>query len=426
MADDEANTEAKEGKLKAILAWLKAILVRLTGWVFKPYILLWGFFKARWVKFKAWVFKPRIFLGGFLWCLVVPTFFVGVALLFNQYGWANNSWIETIGDWLGGTTISPLVSLYAFFVATFGLFLAGRRTQEFLNQNKIAERGQVIERFTRAIEQLGNDNQAVRVGGLYGLERIAGTSSAERRQAISMLAGFVRSKAPIEYQKDEHGNIKKVNNKPVTELSKPRSEKIDIETAVKILADIVKPEERLDKNGERSIDLSATDLRDLRLQEQKLQNFNFQGAFLSNEENPMNLINVNLTSANLESANLTSANLLFANLTSAYLFGAKLTSAYLFGAKLTSAHLVMANLTSATLRNTNFTRVNLASANLTSADLMNANLTSADLESAEGLTQEQIKDIRYKEGKPPKLPIGLVLPKADHNIIKPGDYDLEW
>ena len=402
MADDEANTEASPGRLKA--GWL-----RLKGWVFKDRITpLWILFwrnhyrrearrarlRARWVKFKAWVFKPRIFLGGFVWCLAFP------ALIVLK---VDKTWIKNLLEnfWINEqSVISPIVSLFAFFAATFGLFLAGRRTQEVLRQNnitleqkevaleqnKIIEQGQVIERFTRAVEQLGHDNQAVRVGGLYGLERIAEESPKERRQAFSMLAGFVRSRGAIKYQKDEDGNIKKANGEPVPELSKPRSEKIDIETAVKILANIVKPEERLDKNWGRSIDLSATDLRGLQLQERDLQRFDFRNALLSDINNRI------------------------------ILSRADLTFAFLFDADLTGAVLYFANLTNATL----------SYADLTDAYLDSANLTSANLESAEDLTQEQLTKIRYKEGEPPRnLPEGLVLPEEGRNIIKPDAPETE-
>ena len=336
--------------------------------------------------------------------------------------------------------ISPIASLFTLFVATFGLYLAGKRTQELsrqndiaLDRNRITEQGQATERYARAGEQLGHSDQSVRRRGLDELGRIAEENPEERRQAINQLASFAQSQAEIKYQIDEHGNIKKVKGEAIPEFSKPRSEKIDIETVIKILAEIVKSEERRDKQGRFVIDLSTTDLRDLRLQEQKLQNFNFQGALLSDKNTQIslfgadltsaNLIHANLTSATLFFANLTSANLSYANLTSARLRDASLTFARLLGADLTNADLIRANLTSADMRHANLTSADMRNANLTNAHLYAANLTGAMMRSAKGLTQEQIKDIRYKKGKPPKLPIELVLPRAAYSIIKQGDED---
>ena len=332
--------------------------------------------------------------------------------------------------WIGGKTISPLVSLYAFFVATFGLFLAGRRTQEVLRQNDIAEQGQATERYTHAVEQLGHEHQEVRMGGLYALGRIAEESPEERpeerRQAIEILAGFVRSRGAIQYQKDENGNIKRVNNKPIPELSKPRSEKIDIETAIKILADIVKDDERLIKDEEEEenktylVDLSRTDLRDLFLGRKNLRVFAFQKALLSDIANPIDLEGVYLMEAFLVDADLTKADLYQANLTQANLYKANLTGVNGSRANLTSVRLFRADLTNADLSHANLTDADLFHADLTNARLDYTDLTSAKMKFATGLTREQLATIRYKKEKPPELPEGIDLPKKVHNIIKPS------
>jgi len=38
---------------------------------------------------------------------------------------------------------------------------------------ELTEQGQVTDRYTKAIEQLGSDKLDVRIGGIYALERIA-------------------------------------------------------------------------------------------------------------------------------------------------------------------------------------------------------------------------------------------------------------
>jgi hypothetical protein len=56
-----------------------------------------------------------------------------------------------------------------------------RRTEEFTSrQLEISERGQVTERFTRAIEQLASDNIYLRIGGVYGLELLAAQSAVDK------------------------------------------------------------------------------------------------------------------------------------------------------------------------------------------------------------------------------------------------------
>ena len=52
----------------------------------------------------------------------------------------------------------------------------------------ISREGQITERFTRAVDQLGSQNVDVRIGGIYALERIASNSPADRN-AIQYLLG---------------------------------------------------------------------------------------------------------------------------------------------------------------------------------------------------------------------------------------------
>jgi hypothetical protein len=60
----------------------------------------------------------------------------------------------------------------------------------------VAEEGQITERFTRAIEHLGNeDNEAIILGGIYALERIARDSQRDHWQVMEVLTAYVRSKA---------------------------------------------------------------------------------------------------------------------------------------------------------------------------------------------------------------------------------------
>jgi hypothetical protein len=47
-------------------------------------------------------------------------------------------------------------------------------------QLQTSREGQITERFTRAIDQLGSEHLDVRLGGLYALERIARDSPADR------------------------------------------------------------------------------------------------------------------------------------------------------------------------------------------------------------------------------------------------------
>ena len=61
-----------------------------------------------------------------------------------------------------------------------GLFAAGALV--FTARNfTLSREGQVTDRYTRAIEQLGSDKLDVRIGGIYALERVARDSPKTTR-----------------------------------------------------------------------------------------------------------------------------------------------------------------------------------------------------------------------------------------------------
>ena len=59
----------------------------------------------------------------------------------------------------------------------------------------VSREGQVTERFTRAVELLGNDDLAVRVGAIRALERLSSDSRADEKTIYSLLAAYVRHRS---------------------------------------------------------------------------------------------------------------------------------------------------------------------------------------------------------------------------------------
>jgi hypothetical protein len=60
-------------------------------------------------------------------------------------------------------------------------------------QVQVNREGQLTERFTRAIDQLGSENTDIRIGGIYTLSRIADNSPPDRNTVQFVLGAFVRS-----------------------------------------------------------------------------------------------------------------------------------------------------------------------------------------------------------------------------------------
>jgi hypothetical protein len=56
----------------------------------------------------------------------------------------------------------------------------------------VSQEGQITDRFTKAIDQLGKDSLTVRLGGIYALERIARNSESDHWTVMEVLTAFVR------------------------------------------------------------------------------------------------------------------------------------------------------------------------------------------------------------------------------------------
>jgi hypothetical protein len=116
--------------------------------------------------------------------------------------------------------------------------------------------GQVTERFTRAIEQLGSDNLAVRLGGIYALERIAKDSPRDHGPIMEVLTTFVRERA--RWKSDQ----------PLAEKTQTQTPSTDIQAILTILGRRVIHEKWREPT---SLDLSQTDLRGANLRETHLE-----------------------------------------------------------------------------------------------------------------------------------------------------------
>jgi uncharacterized protein YjbI with pentapeptide repeats len=220
---------------------------------------------------------------------------------------------------------------------------AARRTAE------LTEQGQVTERYTKAIEQLGSDKLDIRIGGIYALERIARDSTRDQPTIVEVLAAFIR----------EHSHDRDANA-----IGRLRP---DLQAALTVLA-------------RRRSDNTLVDLRNAALRTAGLNAANLLSASLRSADlREAHLILARMESAILDGANLASAHMLRANLHNASLCGADLTGADLPQANLSGADLTRANLTGANLSGADLTRANLTGANLRDANLADANLSDADL-----------------------------------------------
>jgi hypothetical protein len=208
----------------------------------------------------------------------------------------------------GGTMAATIVTLVGvgltFLVGSLNLI-----TQRD-NQRWQREDAWITDRFTRAIEHLGHDNQQVRIGAIFELEQIARDSVSYRPPIVSTLAAFVRQKMPeSKVEKDKYVDVLLVRAP-------------DAQAALTVLCRPPLSDNRPGSSEIGGLDLSRTDLRHARLTDAQLY-----GA---------NLYNCHLEGADLRHANLSRSNLRSAN------FGILDPGAYQYGADIRHVDLTKA------------------------------------------------------------------------------------
>ena len=216
---------------------------------------------------------------------------------------------------VGGTVI----------VGVAGLWANVRNTSK---TTALALQGQVTDRYSKAIEQLGSEKLDVRIGGIYALERVARDSPRDHPTIMEVLAAFIREHSREQWPPAKDGA------EPPKRTTRP-----DVQAAATVI-------------GRRTV----------------------------RYDNPSQ--RVNLTGANLRYADLTGADLAGVDLTGAFFHHAILIRANLARATLRNAVLVRANLTDAKLTRAYLGGGSIAGANLTGADLTGVDLTGAGLDGA--------------------------------------------
>jgi uncharacterized protein YjbI with pentapeptide repeats len=305
------------------------------------------------------------------------------------------------GDDTENDVRSTLLQGLAGLVLAAGLYFTAqtlRHNRESAARTYELEReGQITERFTRAIDQLGDEKLDVRLGGIYALERIAKGSPDDHGPIMEVLTAYVREHAPLppHLAEDPEEAVSAEDREP----EEPGTLATDVQAVIAVLG----RRELSGREEQYRLDLSSADLRGAkfgkRSGEGRFEQAIFERAHLDGADlgevslaganltraslRGTDLVGANLTDASLEWANLTIAKLRSANLTGANLERASLRTAFLMEANLTEAFLMQANLNGVNLEGANLTGANLSGTDLAEAYFMRANVTDADLAAAD-------------------------------------------
>ncbi|MCX4808759.1 pentapeptide repeat-containing protein [Streptomyces sp. NBC_01214] len=228
-----------------------------------------------------------------------------VAVVF--FGWLlwQGPWVLDRGH-LSGTQPGPaavvtgfrtaVVAAVAGLVAGAGLTYTDRtlrltRSRDD-DQRRIAEEGQITDRYSTAIKHLASNGVIEQLGGIFALERIMRDSQKDYFMVVEVLAAFVRERAPA----PSEGKVSAVRGSQTPAGT--------LQAALMVLG------RRPEEDEPYSVDLSGVDLRN----------------------------------AILAGARLDGAMFIDSHLQGSYLTGASLRGAHLWGADLTGTDLNDADL----------------------------------------------------------------------------------
>lgn len=258
------------------------------------------------------------------------------------------------------SSLFQLISGLFFFITAYIAWL------NFL----ASEKKQVAERFGKAIDQLGNNELGVRVGGIFALEQIAQSSPEEHWLVMEVLTSYIRDqslrgKSVFKTNVDEENHLEESNIQAI--LRNIRAElAISVTTDIQAALTVISRRRSSQDPKSRVIDLSFCDIRGADLKNAKLSNADLRGTKLSG--------------AYLESANLSYAKLKGADLTHAVLNNANLKKVKLNHAFLNFAYLEKAELQDSDLTNAEFKAANLQQAKLNRSTLHHVIFTQAKLQ----------------------------------------------
>jgi hypothetical protein len=237
---------------------------------------------------------------------------------------------------------------------------------------RLNRRGQVTDRFGKAIDQLGNQSLAVQTGALYTLEQIVYDSPELHWPVMEVLFAYLNTSAARDRLGAPRITYPSVVGEDLQMQVKGLSLPSNVQAALTIIGR---------RDASRDVDGGVLNLRNLDLGDARLD----RASLAARSGRPAK---VNLRYAHLAGAHLRDARLASADLTQALLIDANLKGADLTGARLVRADLRLVHLDGVTLKH--------------------ADLSGADLRSVQGLVAAQLTEAQWDAET--RWPAGLVPP----------------
>ena len=342
---------------------------------------------------------------------------IGVALSWAFWGWL-------AGNESGSTTVRNIALVLAGAIA---LPLAMWRACVASRQADTAQQGLLYERYQKGAEMLGSQVNAVRLGGIYALDRLARDYPEQYHvQIMRLFCAFVRSpiRGPTDlpssgFRQDVVAIVEAICARSQEGMAIERKEdfKLDFRNADLLGAQLLNADlsnawfNGANLSGANIADTNLTDafFTETNLSEAQFHQVNFTRTRLqSTNLRRASLERAELTNTNFHDTDLGDANLGRADLSRAIFQQSNLNNAWLEGAILVGAGFLDVDLTGAQLKDANLSDAHFLDSNLLAANLSNANLsgvqfTNGGSQNARELTQWQIDQAKADPEKPPTL-----------------------
>jgi len=312
-----------------------------------------------------------------------------------------NQYRMTLAQILGGGAVA------------IGIYFAWKNFIIAQENLKAAQEGQITERFTRAVDQLGNDKVEIRLGGIYALERIANESDKDYWQIMEILTNFVRINSPVIDWDNKIQELKTPSSEHIKDKCKVR---VDIQAVINVI-------------GRRKYFFGAGEQKALYLRHSKLRMISLFDAL-----DGAHLIGTDLKGAHLERAFLDFSDLIGATFNGAYLKKTEFTNSCLNMAQFEKTDLRWAIFKRCYIKKAYFSNADLSCANFSNADLTNTNFSNAVLANAnfegsilieaKNLTVDQLSKVKtlYKAQLDERLEAELRAKGYSHLLdVKPED-----
>jgi hypothetical protein len=270
---------------------------------------------------------PRVLaIGLFLFVFVVPRFFVPARSAASLNGVTDPAARGRLEDErlklqndvrIGLLQAVAGVAVIAAVVATWQQLDTDRR--QLRQQLEVAGQQQATDRFAQALDQLGSEQLDVRLGGIYGLERVAGGAATQLAQGGAYRAPDWASQDRVQVFEILSAYVRTTSHRPPigpagsTDLQVRQA---DVHAAVTVLA------RRTVLDGDPPLDLSGSVLPGARLGWARLAGADLRGA----DVRGTSLQHAELAGAHLEQSLLCGTEFQDADLRGAHLAGARVSA----------------------------------------------------------------------------------------------------